>query len=159
MMFVTWKISSFLLEQTASAFTSGTHEVFVIWTASRQQAGAFCTIRRCVVPQQTPGFSAGGVYVHIEGDELNRIQFDNYDHGERSVVQLHTHPSADVRMSRLDRSWEVVSHVGALSIIVPYYGRVGLRGFPGVHVYERDPDDWRLWTRAEIEQRLRVIDG
>ncbi len=158
MTFVTWEIPSALLEETTSAFTSGAHEVFVIWTAPLRQTDSVYKIRRCIVPQQTPGFSAGGVYVHIDGNELSRIQFDNYDRSERSVVQLHTHPSADVRMSPLDRAWEVVSHIGALSIIVPYFGKAGLRDFPGVHVYEREPDDWRLWTRTEIEQRLRVID-
>lgn len=158
MTFVSWEIPSTLLEETTSAFNSGAHEVFVIWTAPLQQTNSVCKIRRCVVPQQAPGFSADGVYVHIEGIELSRIQFDNYDRGERSVVQLHTHPSADVRMSLLDRAWEVVSHIGALSIIVPFYGKAGLRGFPDVHVYERELDDWRQWNRIEIEQRLRVID-
>ncbi len=158
MSFDFWHIPCHLLEETAQAFTAGHHEIFVLWTASLYNDGSVCAIRRCIVPRQEAGFGAGGAYVHIDGSELSRIQFENYDCGERSVVQLHTHPSTNVSMSLLDREWEVVKHVGALSIIVPFYGRAGLKGFPGVQVYERELADWRLWIRDEVEERLRIID-
>lgn len=158
MTFDFWDIPSHLLAETAQAFTVGHHEIFVLWTAPLYNEGPVCVIRRCIVPRQEAGFSAGGAYVHIDGRELSRIQFENYDRVERSVVQLHTHPSTNVNMSLLDREWEVVKHVGALSIIVPSYGRAGLKGFLGVQVYEREPADWRLWTRDQVEKRLRVVD-
>ncbi|ODA41860.1 hypothetical protein DSBG_1352 [Desulfosporosinus sp. BG] len=71
-------------------------------------------------------------------------------------MQLHTHPSANVIMSRLDLEWEVVKHIGALSIIVPYYGSRGLEEFSGVNVYERMEKGWRLWSKEEIRERLVV---
>src|SRR6266516_2650552 len=140
----TWEIPAGVLKETADAFASGEHEVFVLWTAALVEGNGSCRILRCIVPKQEPGRTGLGVYVRIEGRELARIQYENYDRRERSVVQLHTHPSADVRMSDLDRQWEVINHVGALSVIVPRYGRHGLEGFPGVAVYEREPVDWRL---------------
>lgn len=152
-----WKIKRSIIDETSKAFSSGKHEVFVLWTADLEANGSTLDIRRCIVPKQKPGFTRHGAYVHIEGSELSRVQFDNFDQRERSVVQLHTHPSADVRMSDLDREWEVVKHVGALSIIVPSYGKRRLIGFPGVNVYERVTDQWRLWSREETEQKLRVI--
>ena len=158
MTFDFWDIPSHLLEEMAQAFTAGRHEIFVLWTAPLYSAGSVCAIRRCIVPRQEPGFSAAGAYVHIDGSELSRIQFENYDRGERSVVQLHTHPSTNVNMSLLDREWEVVKHVGALSIIVPSYGSAGLKGFLVVQVYERESANWRLWVRAEVEKRLRIVD-
>lgn len=158
MTFDFWDIPSHLLAETAQAFTFGHHEIFVLWTAPLYNEGPVCVIRRGIVPRQEAGFSAGGAYVHIDGRELSRIQFENYDRGERSVVQLHTHPSTNVNMSLLDREWEVVKHVGALSIIVPSYGRAGLKRFLGVQAYEREPADWRLWRRDQVEKRLRVVD-
>lgn len=153
-----WNIPPSVAAETAQAFLCGQHEVFAIWTAAAQGdhegASADADLLRCVVPDQAPGISATGVWVHIQGQELQRIQLDNYRRRERSIVQLHTHPGADVRMSQLDRAWEVVRHVGALSIIVPFYGAGGLRLHDGANVYEREADDWRLWSRSEAAERL-----
>jgi proteasome lid subunit RPN8/RPN11 len=154
-----WTISRSVAAQTEAAFRSGNHEVFVVWPAPKSAVIAgVADVTRCIVPQQEPGVSPeGGVYVHIEGSELQRIQIDNFRRGERSIVQLHTHPGHDVRMSQLDREWEVVRHVGALSIIVPHYGRLGLLLGGGANVYEREEDDWRLWSDAEVLDRLEVV--
>lgn len=157
-----WRIPQAVLDETSRAFLRGQHEVFAIWTADVNEQGTgnsepIANVSRCVVPAQTPGTSPRGVWVHIDGAELQRIQIDNYRRGERSVVQLHTHPGHDVRMSDLDREWEVVRHVGALSIIVPCYGTLGLSGMKGVNVYEREVDDWRLWTLSEVAQRMVAI--
>ena len=154
-----WKIPHQVLAETQRAFLRGQHEVFAIWVASRQetnQAGV-AEITRCIVPEQKPGVSQSGVWVHIAGQELQRIQLDNYQRRERSIVQLHTHPGADVQMSMLDREWEIVRHIGALSIIVPYYGQRGLGSFDGANVYEREEHDWRLWSSKEVMERLVLL--
>lgn len=158
MKYLNWKIPKQVLTETQQTFLRGKHEVFVIWAAARLdgEQGVTAEITRCVVPEQRPGVSQHGVWVHIKGEELQRIQLDNYRRKERSIVQLHTHPGADVRMSALDREWEVVRHVGALSIIVPHYCRQGLNGFKGVNVYEREEEDWRLWSPNEVAERLVV---
>ena len=151
-----WKIPQKVLVETQQAFLRGQHEVFVIWTGRREENNQIdvAEITNCIVPEQKPGVSQHGVWVHIAGSELQRIQLDNFHRKERSIVQLHTHPGADVRMSKLDREWEVVRHVGALSIIVPHYGLRGLNSFEGVNVYERDEADWRLWSIKELSERL-----
>lgn len=154
-----WKIPQAVVADTEHAFRRGQHEVFAIWTASNEatlNVPIDAALLRCVVPHQTPGVTPTGVWVHIAGSELQRIQLDNYRRQERSVVQLHTHPGANVRMSQLDRDWEVVRHVGALSIIVPFYGAGGLRLHDAANVYEREADDWRLWSRSEACERLVV---
>lgn len=151
-----WNIPNHILVETAYAFSRGRHEVFVIWTSTLHFNGSTCEITRCIVPKQRAEVTLSGAYVHIEGAELSRIQFDNFDSKERSVIQLHTHPSSNVNMSSLDKEWEVVKHVGALSIIVPSYGDRGLQGFPGVNVYEREQSGWRLWSEEEKTNRLRV---
>lgn len=156
-MTIRWTIPSHVMEDTRRAFLRGRHEVFAVWTAPLVVPNDAIEVRRCVIPEQTPGMTPSGVYVHIAGSELARIAFENFSHQQRSVIQLHTHPGYDVSMSNLDREWEVVRHMGALSIIVPHYGVQGLVGFPGVNVYERERDDWRLWTRDEVAARLQVL--
>src|SRR6476660_4279231 len=116
-----WQIPKKILEDTAAILSSKDEEVFVIWTAPIHIHDNICPVSRCVFPKQDAG-SDFGAYVHIDGSELSRIVFENYKKGERSVVQIHTHPSSNVEMSFLDRKWEVVNHVGALSVIVPNYG-------------------------------------
>ena len=128
-----------------------------MWTAQIEQKNDVCEIKRLIVPQQNARTGSAGAYVHISGKELSRVAFDNFAHGERSVIQIHTHPSFNVNMSILDKKWEVVSHVGALSIIVPNYAKAGLEGFSGVNIYEREEDDWRLWESGEINHRTKII--
>ena len=146
-----WEVHRDVLDHTEAAFRAGEHEVFAIWSALHIKANVIdvMEVNGCIVPAQTPGVTAEGVWVHIEGRELQRIQLDNFKAGRRSVIQIHTHPGADVRMSRLDRTWEVVRHVGALSIIVPHYCRFGLQLGTSANIYEREEDDWRLWSSAE----------
>jgi len=153
----TWKLDKRVINQTERALLVGAHEVFAIWTAPKLAGGADeMLVDGCIVPRQKPGVSASGVWVHIEGEELQRIQLQNFADGRRSVIQLHSHPGADVRMSLLDREWEVVRHIGALSIIVPHYGRTGLALHAGANIYERDEDDWRLWSSQEAQDRLVI---
>lgn len=160
MKYTQWHVSPSIAAQTEAALQRGRYEVFAIWTTGydrEQTAQMSASITQCVIPAQTPGETPDGVYVHIAGAELQRIQIDNYRRKERSVVQLHTHPGADVRMSSLDRKWEVVRHVGALSIIVPFYGLRGLSLLDGANIYEREVEDWRLWSRQETAERLVML--
>lgn len=149
-----WCIPTAVLTATETALRRYTNETFVMWVAPSPGTEEQLTISRCIVPEQRAGITPEGVYVHIDGAELSRIQIDNFRRHERSVVQLHTHPGKNVQMSELDREWEVVAHVGALSIIVPDYCRYGLRGFDGANVYERETHHWRLWDTDEAKVRL-----
>lgn len=150
-----WEIPKNILRDTEKVLASKQSEVFVLWTASINTKNV-CKISRLVIPLQDTHNGVEGAYVHISGDELSRITFDNFDKNERNVIQIHTHPSEYVDMSPLDRQWEVANHVGALSIIVPSYGRYGLADFSGANIYEREVDDWRLWEKDELKQRFII---
>ena len=131
----------------------------MLWTAPLSAAppGGACAVSRAIVPDQDSDAGPRGAHVHVSGRELSRIEFDNYEKGERNVAQVHTHPSANTRMSALDVKWEVVAHPGALSIIVPDYCRGGISSFNRASVYERLAGGrWRLWAAGEMKRRLRV---
>lgn len=176
-----WVVPRRVVDETVGALSNIESEVFVLWTTpkmparsrgNRTRAGrilgriraalpAFAhrriSIGRAIIPEQDTHAGADGAYVHIPGRELRRIEFDNYERGERNAVQIHTHPSSNTCMSELDREWEVVTHVGALSIIVPDYCRGGIESFRKASVYEREAGGrWRLWGAGEFEKRVRV---
>ena len=134
--------------------------MFALWTAplAAPSSPPGCQrISRVIIPEQEPRAGPRGPHVHVPGEELRRIAFDNYARGERCAVQIHTHPSADTHMSALDRKWEVVAHPGALSIIVPDYCRGGARSFWRASVYERrEGGRWTLWGGGEIARRIEV---
>lgn len=152
-----WKIPKTVLENTAKILASKDSEVFVLWTAPIKMTNGKYQISRLIMPEQDSHKGFEGAYVHIKGRELSRIAFDNYKRKERSVIQIHTHPSVNVNMSRLDRQWEVVSQTGALSIIVPNYGKNGLGDFLGVNIYEKETKDWRLWEKDEFLTRFIMM--
>ena len=89
---------------------------------------------------------------------LARIQFEALDLGVLTAVQLHTHPSANVDMSDLDVAWAIADFPGAISLIVPQFGSLGLVGWPGVAAYKRDEDGWSAWSRRLLADSIRIED-
>lgn len=83
-----WKVNRDVITRTETAFRAGEHEVFAIWSAEHVKADIIdeMAVDGCIVPTQTPGITAEGVWVHIEGRELQRIQLDNFKVGRRSVI-------------------------------------------------------------------------
>lgn len=152
-----WIVPRGVVDRTIDALSGRDAEVFALWTEPLPPVRGRRVISRVVVPAQKPHAGARGEHVHVPGSELRRIAFDNHERGERSAVQIHTHPSSDTRMSELDAQWEVVAHAGALSIIVPGYCRGGIASLVQSSVYEREEGGrWRLWGSGEIERRLRL---
>jgi hypothetical protein len=113
-------------------------------------------VRRLVVPLQEPIVTALGHLVRVPSSEMARMQFEAYHAGLRTWIQIHTHPGNNVGMSDTDVAWAIADFPGALSIIVPNFGRDGLKSWTGVGVYERDDDGWREWTPGEPRTRLLV---
>lgn len=125
----------------------------VLWQASVVPRNPLC-IERIVVPEQTPLRSLAGYAVRVPGRELARIQFEAFDLGLRTWIQVHTHPGEDVRMSGLDVQWAIADFPGALAIIVPDFCARGLTGWPGVAVYERSEAAWHRWPSASVPARI-----
>lgn len=144
-----------LVDETARALM-GRGERTALWQFTEPADGVMI-VRRIVTPAQESIQTSFGHLVHVTGVELARVQLDAYRLGFRTWVQLHTHPGSDVRMSDTDREWAIADFPGALSIIVPHFGRNGLIGWPGVAVHERHEAGWHRWTRREILANLVVV--
>ena len=152
-----WKIPNYILNDTAQALASKNLEVFILWMAPKKPIKNEYEISRLIIPKQDSHITKCGAYVHIDGRELSRIGFMNFYNKERTIIQLHTHPSSNVEMSLLDKKWEIVKHIGALSIIVPNFGKNGLNDLSKINIYEKEKEGWRLWNDYEFQWRFTII--
>jgi hypothetical protein len=144
-----------ILDDTAAALRDPNGERTVLWQVAAEPATE-ARVVRLVVPGQRAIKSTDGHAVHVDGTELARIQFEAYDLGLLTSVQLHTHPGANVAMSDLDVAWAIADFPGALSIIVPRFGALGLVGWLGVSAYERHEDGWSAWSDRQLRDSIRI---
>jgi len=151
----TFAIPLDILPATEEALRLDGAERTAVWQLAEPQ-DAEMTVRRLVVPLQEPIVTGFGHLVRVSSSELARMQFEAHHAGLRTWIQLHTHPGTNVGMSDTDVAWAIADFPGALSIIVPNFGRDVLESWTGVGVYERGDDGWREWTPDETRDRLLV---
>lgn len=114
-------------------------ECFVLWVG-RFHAQQF-HVERAYVPAQEAHRLATGVCVTVDGGELHRLNKWLYASRLTLAVQVHTHPTRAYH-SDTDSTYPIVTQSGGLSIVVPDFGRGGLRG-RGVQIYRLSDQGWR----------------
>jgi len=136
-------LRSAVLEEAAAFFTD-------CGTFGREGSGllAFATgddghwtSTRFVAPDQTGGRVDGGAcWVQItpagERDMVVALEPD-----ERFLARIHSHPAGAFHSVTDDRN-PVLTHQGAVSIVVPYFGLGLRRGLDACAVYRRTGQDW-----------------
>jgi hypothetical protein len=76
----------------------------------------------------------------------------------RRLAQVHTHPTDWVDHSRWDDEWAYSQLPGAISIVLPHFGRTGPRlGQVGVHL--RTDEGWRRLLPDEVPSYVRLVPG
>lgn len=112
-------------------------------------------ITRCVIPDQIGRRSPLGasVEVTLKGKlELATALVRD----ERYLARIHSHPRKAFH-SRTDDENPGLTAQGALSIVVPDFGR-GLRdGLAACAIFERSGTHWVELSAAEIRERLVVV--
>lgn len=126
------------------------HEGSVLWIAERCAEGF--RVLRVIAPKQT----ASRWHFNVPLDERIRIAMSLRE-DEVVLLQVHSHPEeafhspTDDRKAMVDRQW-------ALSIVVPYFCRDGMRDLNNLSAYAlRGPLDWVQLSSAQL-QRLLVIE-
>lgn len=99
------------------------HEAVVLWFASVDDAGD-AHVQSAYVPDQTPLSSDGGIGVYIDGDAITRAILA-LANDELIAARVHSHPALAYHSATDDLN-RLISHDGAISIVVPYFGRYGL---------------------------------
>ena len=103
----------------------GGNERWVLWSGVVNQH--LFSVSTMHVPRQIAYRSAVGLSIHVDADELHRLNVWLYHNGERLGVQVHSHPM-DAYHSTTDDKYPMVTTLGGLSLVVPYFGKYGVRG-------------------------------
>lgn len=127
-------------------------ERFVLWSGLNR--GRTFEVRSCLHPDQTAYRLDSGLCVRIDGLELHRINVWLYSSQETLAVQVHSHPT-DAFHSDTDSSFPVVTLLGGLSIVVPYFGLGGLAG-QGVAVFRLTRRGWYEVPSSAAQQLVHV---
>lgn len=127
-------------------------ERFVLW--SGQIEGDSLRIRTMHVPRQTAYRLTDGLCVRVEGPELHRLNVWLFEHQERLAVQVHSHPT-DAYHSETDDAFPIVTTRGGLSLVVPDFGRRGVRG-PGIVLYRLGLSGWDEIGSAQARSLLHL---
>jgi hypothetical protein len=129
-------------------------ERFVLWCGVRQDARFM--VQTGLVPRQSAIRSAAGLCVRVEGDELHRLNVWLYEHKKLLAVQVHSHPT-DAYHSDTDDTFPIVTMLGGLSIVVPDFGRNGIRG-ERVAFYRLRASGWSELSGAEAGELIQFGD-
>jgi hypothetical protein len=113
-------------------------ERFVLWSGIVVESDF--QVRTMHVPRQTAYRLPDGLCVRVEGAELHRLNVWLFENHERLAVQVHAHPT-DAYHSETDDTYPIVTTRGGLSLVVPDFGRAGVRG-PGTALYRLGASGW-----------------
>jgi hypothetical protein len=117
-----------LLDQTLDVLTDAGqhgHEAFVLWGGRVDTDDA--TVLRfttAIEPEQTAHIRPDGLLVTVEGSALFEVNQQLYARGELLAGQVHSHPT-DAYHSAVDDHNPLVTLLGSLSLVIPYFGRDG----------------------------------
>lgn len=127
-------------------------ELFVLWAGIRKDVTF--NVLSVHAPSQQSHRTATGLYVHVGGEELFRLNQWLYQHGQLLGVQVHTHPF-DAYHSETDDAFPMVTRRGGLSIVVADFCQHGLLT-AGTAVFHLAASGW-VASDISIEQLLKVV--
>ena len=113
------------LELLTPAAAAG-QEAFVVWggRAASERELRFTSALR---PRQRAVATEDGLLVTVDGAALFEVNRTLFARGEILAGQLHTHPTRAYH-SDTDDHYPLVTLLGALSVVVPDFGRAGRAG-------------------------------
>ena len=126
-------------------------ERFVLWSGIVERNSFH--VRTMHVPRQTAYRLSEGLCVRVEGDELHRLNVWLFEHRERLAVQVHSHPT-DAYHSDTDDAFPIVTTRGGLSLVVPDFGRIGVRD-PHIALYRLGMSGWDELGPKEAQALLQ----
>lgn len=112
-------VAQHIVAETIEQLRQGGHartERFVLWLARKTDSSVL--VHEPYVPQ----YEASSDYFHIGRPAMARLMEHLRIRELMIGAQLHTHPEEAFHSSADDR-WAIVRHVGALSVVLPDFGR------------------------------------
>lgn len=132
--------------------SGGRRESVVLWQG-RVIDDRTAEITRLVIPRQV----TGPYHFNIPLSERLGLIAEVSNDGEFILVQLHTHPQKAFH-SHADDEMAITKHEGAISIVVPYFGKAWQGSFTEVTVHKHQGKAvWRQLTASEVNDLLEVV--
>lgn len=148
-------VPSPLLEATLDVFRDAGDrgcEAFVVWGATIDNGAVhFATM---LVPDQVAYQTDEGLLVTVDGDALFKINRTLYERSEILAAQVHSHPT-EAFHSDTDDCFSLVTLAGALSLVLPYFGREGLEGSQGWAWYRLVGEG--QWSPLTSRDRVTIV--
>lgn len=129
------------------------HEGIVLWLGERRRDQVE------IVQAYVPEHSARHDMFHIPPSGMRKLQAHLRAHRWMIGAQVHSHPQ-DAFHSRADDEWAIVRHVGALSIVAPYFAQhVSPVSFlSDCATYELDQANrWRKVQIGDLVSRCEIL--
>jgi hypothetical protein len=111
-------------------------------------------IRRALIPEQECLKSPFGIAVRLT-KRAHRTLVDALGPDEYFYIRIHSHPE-EAFHSQTDDENGVLTHVGAISIVVPNFGRDEIT-IDGCAIYELSTQGWQRLTRADSASRIELV--
>lgn len=127
-------------------------ERFVVWLAHKTDSHVL--VHEPYVPQ----YDASDDYFHIHRPAMARLMEHLRIHKLMIGAQLHTHPGKAFHSFADDR-WAIVRHVGALSVVLPNFGRATtIENFlSDAKVFSLSPrNKWTEVSEHELHSHLEI---
>lgn len=140
--------TAYLVKQGQKGF-----EGRVYWVA--QLAGGQAKVLRIAIPEQIPRRTLFGVSVTVP-QNANVMITRGLNKGEYIAVKVHSHPDKAYN-SETDKNNPFLRHEGAISIIVPNFGRYGMANLENCAVCIFTKGQWNDLTQNKVQSLFEFI--
>jgi proteasome lid subunit RPN8/RPN11 len=104
-----------------------------------------------------PDADHGEGHVVCDPSAVSGAQRASREHGLAILGQVHSHPGSSTEHSEGDDTLILMPFEGMVSLVVPWYGRVGLRPLSGLGVHQYQDGRWVLIESNSVRKRLTVV--
>ena len=129
------------------------NEGLVLWCGRVDRDEA--SVERVVIPDQRPIRVADGICVTVGSQALHDLNVLLYENQMRLIAQVHSH-AEDAYHSETDDRFSVVTTLGALSIVVPFFSANGIV-LNECAIYQLCDSRWHEFSAIQKSALIKVI--
>lgn len=112
------KTKSFLVKQGEQD-----KEAYVLWKG-KQRSNTDYTVTDIIIPEQIAIRSPLGYSFEIPQESVIKVMKALRQSNEIGLIQVHSHPGQSAKHSDRDDKLSLIGRKGALSIVLPFFGKV-----------------------------------
>lgn len=141
------------LEETLRHLRSGgalNCETMVLWLGTVRDGRA--EVREVYRPEQKVDFD----YFHIPPESMRAVMRRIRETRFQILAQVHSHPK-EAFHSKADDTWAIVRHMGAISIVIPYFARDTEAETFGIRAASYRLDSSDSWQKVSFPDVVEVV--